>query len=461
MASQQKKIQHLYLRAGFGETPSFISKHLHSSIPDLVDALFLASASYHPLNYLKDPVHDRDVSNFRVLAMILRSREQMQKLNLAWLDRMASTRAAFREKMTFFWHNHFATSTPLAWLMQVQNNTLRKHATGSFRKLLHAVAKDPAMLLYLNNHENKKGHPNENFAREVMELFTLGIGHYTEKDIRESARAFTGWTVSRRGEFSYDVSQHDDGVKEFLGRSGNFGGEDILDILLEEKQTAMHVVSKIYRQFVNEEPDTEMISSLAGSFYYSDYDIAKMMRGIITSDWFYDDKNIGCKIASPVELLVRYKKLVHAEVKDERGFLGVQKVLGQVLFFPPNVAGWPGGNSWIDSSSLLVRLGIPAAIISGGGFDLRPKPEPEDAPDPAMKTNRKLPVTADWSEVVDSFRRTDPTALDDALIEALVQCPDNRVDRNVLARYSDDSSPENRIISKAGILMSMPEFQLI
>lgn len=300
----QKKIQHLFLRAGFGETPAGILALRKFTLPELVSQLFSSSEKFRDLNYLPFPLNEsqerKGASPFQVLKMILKSRQDMEELNSEWLFKMTYTPAVLREKLTFFWHNHFATSVPFAYLMQVQNNTLRRLALGPFGDLLHAIAKDPAMLLYLNNQQNKKDHPNENFAREVMELFTLGIGHYTEQDIREAARAFTGWTVNARGEYEFQKEHHDDGIKEFLGRKGNFNGEDILNILLEEKQTARFLVSKIYREYVNPTVPKERLETLSLAYYNSGYHTGELLRSIFNSDWFYDEENIGVKICSPV-----------------------------------------------------------------------------------------------------------------------------------------------------------------
>lgn len=464
MVSQQKKVQHLYLRAAFGETPAAIRQKSSASIVKLTEELFNNSKQYHNLNYLEDPVKGKDVSNIRILVMLLRSPEQMRQLNVAWIRQIHSTNAKLREKMTLFWHDHFATSTQLAWLMQVQNNMLRKNALGKFGKLLHAVAKDPAMIIYLNNQQNKKDAPNENFAREVMELFTLGEGNgYTEKDIKEAARAFTGWTVNKKGTFEFEEKDHDSGEKEFLGKKGNFNGEDIINILLEQKQTARYVVGKIYKEFVNEVPDPVITEQLTEEFYASDYDISKLMQSIFTADWFYDEKNMGARIASPVELILRYKKLVALDFKEDKTQLGLQKVLGQILFFPPNVAGWPGGRNWVDSSTLTLRMNMPVKIVQGGGFDIRPKPEFEDAPmdETALKTNKKAEVQSDWSKMVDAFSDFKKEALTEAVIDSLIQCSTAQIDRNLIDQYVDHSTDEKRIMSTIGIVMSLPEFQLI
>ncbi|MBC8045615.1 MAG: DUF1800 domain-containing protein [Fimbriimonadaceae bacterium] len=465
MISHQQKIQHLYLRAAFGEKPDIIQKKSRLAIEKNVDELFVNAQRYLSLKTMEDPIksNGRPVSNLKILFMILRSKEETLKMNVDWLNMMSESASPLREKMTFFWHNHFATSTPFAWLMQVQNNTLRKNSLSSFRKLLHAVAKDPAMIIYLNNHQNKKDAPNENFAREVMELFTLGEGNiYTEKDIKEAARAFTGWTVNKKGEYEFEKEDHDFGEKEFLGRKGNFNGEEILDIILQQKQTANHIASKIYKEFVNEEVDEEIVANLAEEFYTNDYDIKKLMEQIFVADWFYDEKNIGSKISSPVELIVRYKKLINFDVKRDDGLFYMQRLLGQTLFFPPSVAGWKGGKNWIDSSSLFLRMNMPARILNDGGFDVRPKPEFEDVSDDTMlKTKKKASVQSDWNGLVRIFEKVKKEDLTQSVLDAFIQSPQTDIDKSIIEKYMDHSSDEKRIISTCAAVFSLPEFQLI
>lgn len=466
MIQHQQKIQHLYLRAAFGETPDVISKKVKSSLDKNVDDLFSATLQYLSLKTIENPIKNgKPASNLKILFSILRSREETLELNLDWMDMMANTNAPLREKMTLFWHNHFATSTPFAWLMQVQNNTLRKHALGSFKKMLHAVAKDPAMILFLNNEQNKKDAPNENFAREVMELFTLGRGNlYTEKDIKEAARAFTGWRINKMGEYEFSEEDHDFGEKEFLGRKGNFNGEEILNILLEERQTAKYLTQKIYREFVNEQVDEEITNALAEDFYKSNYDIKKLMKQIFTAEWFYDERNIGAKISSPVELIVRYKKLINFDVKRDDGLIYMQKLLGQTLFFPPNVAGWPGGKNWIDSSSLFLRMNIPFRILHDGGFDLQPKPEFEDVSDMddvMLKNRKRAEIQSDWSKLVSVLSKAKEEALTDTVIDIFIQSPKQNIDKTIIEKYIDRSSHEKLIMSTCAAVFSLPEFQLI
>ncbi len=236
-----------------------------------------------------------------------------------------------------------------------------------------AVSKSPSMLQFLNNQQNRKKKPNENFAREVMELFTMGRGNYTENDVKEAARAFTGWGFNLSGEFEFRKNQHDTDSKTVLGKTGNFDGDDVLNILLEQKQTAKYITKKIYKYFVNEKVDDEKVEWLSNRFYQNGYDIKKLMEDIFTADWFYEEKNIGTKIKSPIELLAGIRRLLPMEMENDQAQLLFQKTLGQILFYPPNVAGWPGGKNWIDSSSLMLRLRIPQILTANDVMDIQPK----------------------------------------------------------------------------------------
>lgn len=464
MSISQLHLQHLYLRAGFGIPPAQLKSKLTLSREASVAAIFKSAQQIEPLLYLADPTKGKEVSDLRILLMMLKSQSDSQKLNCAWIDKIAASHAPLREKMTLFWHNHFATSAPFAWLMQVQNNTLRQHALGSFRELLFAVAHDPAMIIYLNNQQNKKDAPNENFAREVMELFTLGEGKiYTEQDIKEAARAFTGWTVNKRGHFEFIAEDHDAGEKVFLQRRGNFTGDDILNIILEQKQTAYFITAKIYRHFVNPQENAQHVEMLAEALYASDYDITALMQSIFLADWFYAEENIGSIIISPVELIVRYKQLTALTFKNERELLKLQKVLGQILFFPPNVAGWPGNTHWIDSTTLPLRLQMPYYILKQGGFNLQPKPEFEDVPETKPAPVKKAKVTSNWKSFAAAFSATDEPDIAEHIIAALVQSESSRIDRSEVAKFADSTSSgkEEYIVKTASYIMSLPEFQLI
>jgi hypothetical protein len=458
MKADGKKIQHLYLRAGFGATPA--EWQTAGDVSTVVDRLFRDSELVHDLDFIAYPLkRGREASGLAILKMIVKSRRQLEDLNIVWLNRMASGHAMLREKMTFFWHNHFATSVPFGYLMQVQNNTLRKHALGKFGDMLHAVSRDPAMILYLNNQQNRKGAPNENFAREVMELFTLGEGHFSETDIKEAARAFTGWTVNREGKYVFEERRHDDGEKEFLGARGPFNGDDIIDQLLAQRRTAEFVVTKIYRAFVNDTPVPSRVDTLARDFFDSGYDIGALMHAIFTADWFYDGENTGNIICSPVELLVRLKRTIDLQFEDDTILLRMQRALGQVLFFPPNVAGWKGGPAWIDSSTLLLRLSLAQSILHKGTITFNAKPAFEDRPrEPDDKAHKLL---TDWSLFTQAFAKTQESALQDTLEDYLLQCDTGRVRPAEELHHPTDGTAETRIIKTAAYLMSLPEYQLV
>lgn len=300
MLTDKAKNQHLMWRAGFGPAASQITTFHQLKPLQLYKALQQASAKAPDYidvadNYLKGlfmgieavkpetPPQDRKMVRQK-------QREGIKNLNLYWLNQMVESNAQLREKMAFFWHGHFATRNINIFYQQQLLHTLRTHALGSFRELLHEVSRSAAMLNFLNAAQNKKGRPNENFAREVMELFTLGRGHYTEHDVRDAARAFTGWSANVKGEFVFRPFQHDSGEKTVLGKKGNFSGEEVLDLLLDQRQTAHFISGKIYRFFVNEKPDAEKIAWLSNRFYGNDYNIAALMEDIFTADWFYDEK---------------------------------------------------------------------------------------------------------------------------------------------------------------------------
>jgi uncharacterized protein (DUF1800 family) len=460
---EQRKLQHLFLRAGFGETPDNIHALLPLTREEIVEQLFLASKDYKGIAYLPYPLkenqYEKGVNVFQLVSMILNSKKDLEELNGEWLFKMAYTKAVLREKMTFFWHNHFSTSAPFAYIMQAQNNTLRKNALGKFSDLLHAVSKDPAMILYLNNQENKKNHPNENFAREVMELFSLGEGNYLEKDIKEAARAFTGWTVNMKGEYEFKELEHDKGGKTFFGKTGNFNGEDIVNMILNKKQTALYITGKIYQEFVNPKLNKERVEELAESFYQSGYDISGLMKKIFLSDWFYDEENIGIKICSPVELLVRYKKLLSLEFESNQTLIDLQNALGQTLFFPPNVAGWKGGTNWIHSTALLLRLNLPGHILSGEGFKISSKPAFEEKNEMAENSSKAIQkkLKADWSSIENFFKNQDQGKLTETVLTYFIQCSPNKIDKQLFPQVSNSEG----IAKICAHIMSLPEFQLI
>ena len=276
-----------------------------------------------------------------------------------WMGEMLATNAPIVERMTLFWHNHFVSSQQkvrAAKLMYRQNETLRRHALGDFGALLHAASKDAAMLIYLDGVRNRRDAPNENFAREVMELFTLGEGHYTERDVKEAARAFSGWSLERdSGTFVFRRALHDAGEKTILGRTGRFDGNAVLDLLLERPETAETIVAKLWREFVSPEPDDAEVKRIAAVFRRSGYQIQAVLSQLLRSQAFWSPDNRGVLVKSPVELVVGTLRSLDAAPDDAMPFALIAAGMGQNLFSPPNVKGWRGGEAWIDSSTLLAR----------------------------------------------------------------------------------------------------------
>ncbi|HAP01394.1 MAG TPA: DUF1800 domain-containing protein [Bacteroidetes bacterium] len=460
MLSEKIKIRHLYLRAGFGYTAAEDSEFDKQKLNEHIETLFKNSAVVEDLNFLPPPLKEgQEASTTKVLLLILRSVEEAQDLSMAWMRRMASTKASLRERMTMFWHNHFATNVPFAYLMQVQNNTLRKHALGNFREMVHAIAKDPAMINYLGSQQNHKDNPNENFARELMELFTLGVGHYTEKDVKESARAFTGWTIDRTGNYLFKVNDHDDGEKTFRGETGNFNGDEIIDMLLNDKQTALYITRKIYSEFVNEIVDEERVASLADDFFTSKYDIQKLMRSIFSSEWFYEEKNIGSKISSPVDFMIRLKKFTNISPKDDTVQVKFMTLLGQLLFFPPSVAGWKGGRNWIDGASLFLRMNLPLATKGKFKINATVKNAPEESGD--SKPAQELLFTADWASLASVVSGESDKDLIDSASEKFLQTPLTEPEKEKLIALLSQSDSASKKTDAIVYVMTSPNFQLI
>ena len=390
------KAAHLIERAGFGATPAEIER-LAAMTPDAaVDELVnyttvdnSATPAFNP-SPIWDPGMDpfpksradavriaRETGSSMGVAMLpdgvrrrlqpvvnkffygLRSNAiETQRLALWWAERMLVTRRPLEEKLALFWHGHFATGNTKVRdtrMMLRQNEMLRANAAGSFRDLLAGILTDPAMLVYLDNGENRKGHPNENFGRELLELFTMGVGNYTEQDIREASRAFTGWTNDVL-EFRFDPATHDDGEKTFLGRTGAFNGDDIIDIILDTPVTADYISAKLYRFFVREELDESTRVALGATFRDAGYELKPLLRRVFLSRDFYSPASYATQVKSPVHLVVStYRKLGLTALPTIPDFGRLTARLGQTLFNPPNVAGWAGGRTWITPASLLER----------------------------------------------------------------------------------------------------------
>jgi uncharacterized protein (DUF1800 family) len=357
--------RHFLLRTGFAPTAAEVDAYARLSRSQAVDRLF-ATARTEPqtqpaaeLDEWTPRSHIRALPEQERRALLRKTIQQGQELRDWWLAEMLVTHSPFTERMTLFWHSHFVSSLQKVRptrLMYRQNLLLRRHALGNFGELLHAVSRDPAMIVYLDGASNRKGSPNENFAREVMELFTLGEGHYSEADIKEAARAFTGWGIDgETGAFVFRRALHDEGVKNVLGRSGPFDGGDVLEILLAQPQTAELIVRKLWHELVSPTPDEREVKRIAAEFRAARYELRVALRALLTSEAFYAAENRASLVKSPLELIVGTLRQFQFEIADPFPFVVVSRQLGQDLLAPPNVKGWPGGEAWINASTLLAR----------------------------------------------------------------------------------------------------------
>jgi uncharacterized protein (DUF1800 family) len=486
--TNRQKNHHLMWRAGFGPAAQQLPDLDNISPSSLYKALQKQSSKQPGYinvadNYLQGLMmgikeegrkQRSEMSKEEKKMIQKKSRESIKNLNLYWMNEMINSNAQLREKMAFFWHGHFACRNLNIFFQQGLLDVIRRNALGSFRDLLREVSMSAAMLNFLNNNQNKKDHPNENFAREVMELFTMGRGNYTEEDIKEAARAFTGWGATLGGEFVFRKMQHDNGTKTVLGKSGNFEGEDVLNILLEQRQTAWFIAKKIYRFFVNEQPDNDKIQWLADRFYKSDYNISLLMQDIFISDWFYDEKNVGNRIKSPVEFIAGIQRMLPMKLQNEQALLLMQRLLGQILFYPPNVAGWPGGRTWIDSSTLMMRMRFPQLINDSDVLNIKPKDDDDqmmgrkDEDETVMNTknnklNRRMgkPINAeiDWNSYFKNFDGIPREEIVSVISENLLEVKKG-VGKNIITDYADSSSRDSFIKTATIQVMSTPEYQL-
>ena len=453
-------IKHLYARAGFGIRFEDLHDHENWSIKKAVRKLFKASEEIKPLTILTENIdlhnnpHPTDEEKIR----IQEDRNTQEKaLNLAWMTQLSITDAQLREKMTLFWHNHFACNIGNAYYEQQLNNIQRVNALGNFKTMLLQVSQSPAMLQFLNNQQNQKGHPNENFARELMELFSIGRGNYTEQDIKESARSFTGWSYDgKTGEYAFRPKVHDDGSKTFMGKTGDFCGEDIINIIFSNRQTAVFISTKLYRYLVNEVSDTAHINQMADVFYKSNYEITPLLEFVFLSDWFYEDKNIGNLIKSPVDFLTGLNRQFYITYQNPDVLMQFQRALGQLLFRPPNVAGWPGGRSWIDSSSLMYRMKMPSIILNAGYIDFTGKADPGDEAYLAAVRKQQLNVIKrvqaqpNW----DKFLKEIPADTSKTQIAEFMLEP--KLNSAVIAEVNQATDMKTTIIQ----IVSTPEYQL-
>lgn len=424
---------HLYRRAGFAANPHQLDEAAGHDPQELVHQLVSARA--------ESDAYRRQIDDL-VQAMV--NTGQVRNLAAVWLYRTLSTPDQLQEKMTLFWHGHFATSADKvqdAEMMRNQNEILRRHARGDFTQLVEDISRDPAMLVYLDSATNRKAHPNENYARELMELFCLGEGNYTEKDIQELARCFTGWEVKRK-RFRFNRYQYDDGTKTILGQTGPFGGEDAVRVVLQQPAAPRFIVTKLVRYFVCDDAELSpgLLEPLARQFRDDQLVVGPTLERILGSQLFFSSYAVGRKIRSPVELAVGLLRAMDATTNT---LMLAEELaqLGQGLYYPPNVKGWDGGRTWINSSTLLGRanlvrqlLGSEKTRFNGGSLD-------------ALTDQHQIKTPAELVDWLSQLLVAVPLA--PAARERLVQ----------LAKESD-SDGRGRVGDVVYALSTLPEFQL-
>jgi len=435
---------HLYQRAEFFIHQNEMDKSFESE--KIIASIFKRQIN-KPL-YLKlpkwDPKSFKNKSEKQKREIRKERREQAKKLNYLWFKQMIEPNKGLIEKMTLFWHGHFACRTiDNPYLTLEMNNILRNNALGNFKDLLFAVAKSAAMIKYLHLRQNKKGQPNEDFARELCELFTLGRDvDYTEKDVTEIARAFTGWKTDEYGNHLVVERLHDTGEKTIFGKTGHFNGEDVLQMILDNKHTADHIATKVYKFFVKEAVEDSHVRELSDVFYNSNYDITTLMQHLFNAPWFYESK--GQLIKGPIEFLVGLGKLFDLKYPHQKTIQGIQYYLGQVLFDPPNVAGWAGGRHWIDASRFALRLRLPSLILNRGYIMDELSPELDEMISKKQKKkDLKFAETIDWHAF---WKKNKGVSIFDVLI---------RTDNLTLKENHLEANAKNVIH-----LLSTPDFQL-
>ena len=353
----RSQVAHLLRRAGFGATPAELDSYAQLGFAGAVD---------HLLN--PEQVDDSSTDQLlQPLTASLGDRKQIEASKFWWVNRMLYTQRPLQEKMTLFWHNHFATANSKvanSVLMLRQIQLFRDHGLGNFETLLQLVTRDPAMLIWLDNRLNRKGAPNENYAREVQELFTVGIGNYTEQDIHEAARAFTGHSLDKSLNYVFNANQHDNGVKTFQGQSGNFDADDILAILVRNPAAARFITTKLFSWFAYDSPDPSVIDRLSNTFVTSGFDVRSVLRDIFTGPEFLSPAAFHGIIKQPVDFVLGSLKSLNVQNVGP-DVTQVLRRMGQDLLNPPDVSGWKYGAAWINSSTLFERFNWADRLAQG------------------------------------------------------------------------------------------------
>ncbi|MBD5654498.1 MAG: DUF1800 domain-containing protein [Candidatus Eremiobacteraeota bacterium] len=462
---------HLLRRAGFGGSPVDLARFAAQPMPSAVESLvrFPATDALVAEPALVDTVEpgtgmgmrrqfgggagvDRTDPSVMAARKELRlARADQNRTNVVWwLDRMLATPAPLQEKMTLFLHGHFATAANQKNIYGLeivdQNILLRKYALGNWRELTHAIARDPAMLKWLDQARSNQAHPNENFARELMELFTLGIGNYTEQDVRESARAFTGFSLARRnGPFEYRADLHDSGSKTFLGHTGNFNGDDVIDIIFAQPAAAKFFSRKLLEFFVYSEPEPELVDALAQLIRKHDFNMQPVVATLFRSNVFYQDRTYRALVKSPVDFVIgSYRLFGVREINPN--VIGVLGRMGQVPFHPPSVKGWDGGAAWLNTQTILARENFASTLTTS----------PDLTTDKSWLTDRFTADAADASKkLVGAILQGDASPASIAGLQSYLDGSDTSAN----GRLSGENF-EQRMRGAAYLTMAMPAYQL-
>ncbi len=428
-----KRVVHLHRRAGFGATWAEIQRDINDGPDASIDRVLRGIVDSKPARFppLIQGIGDAAVGS-----------NNPERLKAWWLLRMLVAECPLREKLALMWHNHFATSNEKVGnlaAMRLQNESFYSLGAGKFGTLLNAVARSPAMLVWLDAPSNRKGRPNENLAREIMELFCLGEGNYSEQDIRELARCFTGWEVKRE-KFRFNRYQHDTGTKTILGETGEFGGEEGVAIVAKQPAAPLFIAMKLVKFFVMEEPEptTELLAPLAQELRDNDLQVAPVVRRILSSNLFFSKIAIGRKVRSPVELAVGFLRALEGSTSSYELAKNV-KTLGQGLLYPPSVKGWDGGRTWINSSTLLGRSNLIRGLLDSD----KTRFGRESLPDYLRGQGAKK-----VDEVIDLFEET----------LFAVEIPSAARDR--IRQLAGTGNDEAKLKDAVHALCTLPEFQL-
>jgi uncharacterized protein (DUF1800 family) len=440
-----RRVGHLYRRASFGATHAELEEGVKAGPEAVLDRLLKGGPRQAEFDAEMAP-----------LARTIARANNAQQLQAWWLARMLYSPHPLQEKLTLFWHNHFATSNAKvqsARFMLGQYERLRRHALGNFATLLREMSSDPAMMVWLDTRDSKKGNPNENYARELMELFSLGIGHYTEKDIREAARAFTGWEI-QGAEAVFNQRQHDDGTKTVLGQKGPWKGEDVVRICLEQKAAAPFIAGKLYTFLVSETvPATpELLGPLADRFRTSGYDFGALARTVLSSNLFFSRAAYRTRVKAPVDFALGIVRALEGRIGTSAVAVALDG-LGQKVFYPPDVKGWLGGPTWLNGQTLLFRQNLALALTS------TEDPRFASRTDPAALA-RKYGLNSDEA-VVDFFLRLFLQGDVPAPTRARLLDYQRRAHGLQMPAYwSAADAAGHRVRALCHLVLTLPEFQL-